>query len=280
MPPELGDDAADKTAGMVVNAVDDGDTADDVDDNGDEGIDGEEEETPGPSEIEALRSELESQHKAAMANLKKENSRLGYALRKAEAAKPDDKPQPFTDAQLLQMMKDHQDEPEVMFQIMKEMTNQSGVAIERSAEKKADIRAKSKEIGDMAERVFPGALKEDSGVYADVQMTKSYLGLDDNPYGDVLSLAMMNMNNMPNLVENVKAQVKKELLGKTADSKRKGKIKSESLSDKGHDKETRTKLSPELDETAKKLGMNDRQMKRYKAIMAKSKKSGVMQVEI
>jgi hypothetical protein len=235
-----------------------------------------------PNEIESLRTDLEKKFEDfkrvaenEKADLQKEVNRLGYALRKAEKDGAKETEPAFTDAQLLQMMKDHQDEPEVMFQIMKEMTRQSGEAVEKSAEAKVKIESTRKGLREAANRSFPGSLEEGSPVYADIQKTKASLGLESNPYGDELSLAIMTLDNLPRLMDGIREQTKKELLGQTADDKRKGKIKTNALADKGHKQSEKVAhLTEGANETAKRLGMNERQLKRYRKIMEAAKKGG------
>ena len=284
---EVGDlDASDLSDALVVDEPEetpdnpeDGDADPDPEDTPD---DDPEKKGQGEDQLETLRAELEElknskgSKDSEIEDLKKEINRLGYALRKAEKGEAKDEEATFTDAQLLQMMKDHQDEPDVLFQVIKQMQKQAGASIEKSAEQRALIQTRNKELADLAEKMFPGAMKEDSTVYADIQKTKSYLGLEDNPHGDVLSLAVMSMNNLPNLINGIKAQVRKELLGKTADDKRKGKIKESQPADQGH-QQTPEKLSGTADETAQRLGMNKRQKELYQKFLSAGKKASTVQ---
>jgi hypothetical protein len=302
MADEMGDLDATEVAEMVVTTddIDDPDNAsagddasDDMgaDNDGDDGADtGDDDSTDdsdddqgddGEFDADSLRKEIESGYKdaikdlkAELADLKKENNRIGYALRKAEkgAGKEKDAEEgdaQFTDAQLLQMMEEHGDNKKVLFQIMKEMVSQNGKAIEQSAEAKATVRARSKELDDVVNQVHPGAFDEGSETYKNIQTTKAYLGLESNPYGDHLSLAMMAFKNIPNLVSAIKEQTRKELLGKTADEKRKTNIKSQTPADKGKKKTKTVPLPPGATEAAERLGFskNPTLLKRYQAIL-------------
>jgi len=222
--------------------------------------------------IEDLRKEFEEKHKTEVERLQKEINRLGFKLRKEEEVPKDDKPV-FTEAQLLQMMKEHADEPEVLFNIIKEMQRQTAEGVEKSAEYKAQVQVRSKELSDIAETVFPGALKEDSQIYNEVIQTKDYLGLDKHPHGDFLALATMSLKNLPNLVANIREQVKKELLPKASDDKRKETIKAKTPVTETAKETPKPSTGAGENETAKRLGMNERQFKRYQQIMSASKKN-------
>ena len=278
--PELGD-TADEMAELIVTADED-EPADPETVEGDEDTEDEEvEEEPEPEpdakedEAEKLRSEI-----------KKEINRLGFAVRKGEVddlkaelarlkadkAKPKDADEDpdFTDAQLLQMMKDHSDEPEVMFQIMKQMQKQAGKSIEKKTESMAKITETRKELLGITEKVMPGALEEGTKLYSDVQTSKSYLGLEEHPYGDVLSLAMMSFRNVPKLVQNVKDTMRKELLGKGANTNRKEAIKAESLAGKGTKKAAAKKLTEGENDAVKRLGLTKNQLKYYNKFIGKN----------
>jgi hypothetical protein len=253
------------------------DTEAEVDDDETETVD------EGPDEAEKLRAEV-----------KKEINRLGFMVRKGElddlkaelkrlkAEKEDPEDVRFTDAQLLQMMKDHREEPEVMFQIMKQMQKQAGEDITQNAQKASEVAARKKELSDLASNRFPNALKEGEATYEAVQNTISYLGLEDNPYADVLALGVLTINDMPTIVERIREQTKKQLLSKTAEITRKGKVKETSLSEPGHKNgQKAVELSQGASETAKLFGFNDKQQALYKKFLKAGKKGGgAIQAEI
>ncbi len=288
-------DASDLADAMVIEPEDADDKKDeDVDDTGkDQDTDDSEDNQDDPDKdgdqddpIKSLRAEISDIKKTAekeratldkkVAGLEKENKRLGYQLRKADKGGNEDKEDVFTDAQLLQMMKDHADDPAVLFQVMKQMNKQSGDSVAKTAEAKADVKAKRKELEEISEKVFPGVLKDDSPIHDGIQQTMSNYGLSDHPYGDVLSLGIMTITNLPSMIENAKKHAQKQGLGKAADAKRKDKIKANNLADKGS-KSTPIKLSPGANETAKSLNMNKRQKELYQKFLKAGKKAAVVQ---
>ena len=226
-------------------------------------------------EIEDFKKSAESEK----AELQKEIKRLGYALRKAEKKDTGKKDDTFTDAQLLQMMKDHQDEPEVLFQIMKQMSKQAGDSAAKTAESKAEISSKRKELTGMVDKTFPGALKEGSTLYDGIQGHMGKFGLSDHPYGDVLSLGLLTLENLPTFYKNIQEQTKKELLGSNADKKRKDNINAGKLADKGG-KQTAAKLPTDMGDTAKRLNLKTkRQRELYQKFLSAGKKSSMVQTE-
>jgi hypothetical protein len=287
-------DASNLADAMVVDSeVDDTDTVVDEDEDTkkpdesdkDDSESKKADQEPDEDPVKSLRADMEKKIEDFKASaerekedLQKEIKRLGYALRKAEKGTKDDDKTEFTDAQLHQMMRENKDDPDVLFQIVKQMTKQAGDSTLKSAEAKAEIKNRRKELEGITEKVFPGALKDDSPVYDGVQQTMTNFGLDDHPYGDVMALGIMTLNNLPSMIENARKDAQKQGLGKAADQKRKAKIKDNSLADKGS-KKTSTKLSPEANETASRLSMNKRQKELYAKFLKAGKKSSTVQVD-
>ena len=237
-------------------------------------------ETEPEAETKAEQPDYEKQFSelaSQLEQLKKENNRLGYKLRENEKKAVEPKESVFTEAQLKQLMKEHADDPEVVYEIVKQMQYQAGKSIEKSAEEKAILQNKRKELVDITNNILPGAIDEGSQIYSEIEQTRDYLGLRDSPFGDVLALSLMSLKNLPNLIENIKEQTKKELLSKTSDAKRKESIKETAPTDTS--KQTKRVITPSIDETAKRLGLNDRQMKRYQEILSKSR-GGAIQASI
>ena len=237
-------------------------------------------ETEPDAETKAEQPDYEKQFSelaSQLEQLKKENNRLGYKLRENEKKAVEPKESVFTEAQLKQLMKEHADDPEVVYEIVKQMQYQAGKSIEKSAEEKAILQNKRKELVDITNNILPGAIDEGSQIYSEIEQTRDYLGLRDSPFGDVLALSLMSLKNLPNLIENIKEQTKKELLSKTSDAKRKESIKETAPTDTS--KQTKRVITPSIDETAKRLGLNDRQMKRYQEILSKSR-GGTIQASI
>lgn len=270
------------------NADDKSESDDDSDKTGDDT-----EKKDQGDELTALRTDLETKHKSEIDELKKEINRLGFAMREndklkkqiAEAGKggkKDDDVQ-FTDAQILQMMKDHNDEPEVLFQIMKHMQKQTGESLEKAAENREEFQNKRTEIRSFSEKLFPNAFDEGTEISGNIDKTVEYLGVDNHPLGREIALGMMAMKNLPNLIKGVEKdaeeRVRKELLNKTANDKRKGKVSAHSLADKGSKSDKDDKKTPRGNDTIERLGMNERQQKLYQKFMSAKKTNVTMQAE-
>jgi hypothetical protein len=279
-------DASNLADAMVVDSeVDDTDTVVDEDEDTkkpdesdkDDSEKKEADQEPDEDPVKSLRADMEKKMEDFKASaekekedLQKEIKRLGYALRKAEKGGSKKEENVFTDSQLLQMMKDHQDEPEVLFQIMKQMAKQSGESAAKTAESKAAIKEKRAELTGIVDKTFPGALNEGSTLYGSIQDTMEKYGLTDHPYGDVMALGLITTQNLPNFYKNVQEQTKKELLGDNADKKRKDKIKTEKLAGKGSKMDS-VDLSPGMGEAVKRLGLTSkRQIELYKKFTGKT----------
>lgn len=235
----------------------------------DDGLDG----------LKAQFAEFKESAEREKADLQKEVNRLGYALRKAEKQEPTQQQDTFTDAQLLQMMKDHQDEPEVLFQVVRQMQKQAGESIKKDAKTEAETSNKKQELVGIANNVFPGVLDEGSNFKGEIDNTAAYLGLDNNPYRDVLSLGVMALKNMPNLIENIKAQVRKEALAPNSEKARKKAATATSLADTGRKTGKTAQLPSGISETAKRLGMTASQQRIYAKMMQNASKSSVVMTD-
>lgn len=239
------------------------------------------EQEPDKKEPEKDKPDPLDSLKAELADARKEINRLGYALRKAD--KPEKKDEgKFTKAQLMQIYKEHHDDPDVAFQVIEELSQLGKADAQLAAEKSADIKTKKVQIEKDLESIFPVAARdikdEGSDLYKSVKNTVEFLHLEGHPFADTLAFAAMALKQIPQLIEGIKTKTKEELskekdaaLSQKAEEARKKKIEAskstatKAASDKSAD------LTPEQAETAKRLGFTTKaQIQRY-ARMVKSK---------
>jgi hypothetical protein len=233
----------------------------------------EEQEEPGEPEAEQPEEAPDplAEFKASLEDQKKENerlqkevNRLGYALRTAsKTEKKSDEPQ-FTEAQLLQILKQHQDEPEVALQVMKEIAKQSAKGIEASTEKKAEIQQTRGQIETYIGSVFPDWKSEESPIRAGIEKAKSMYHLEDHPLGDELALGMIEFQRIPAIIKAEVERVQKDALGKSAEQKRKQSIAAgKPTPSTGKKGAGESPLSTTELETAKKLGINPQKYAKF-----------------
>ena len=218
----------------------------------------------------------------------KENRRLGYALRKDKKETKVDKETPLTKTQLMQIYKDNQENPEVLFQVVEEMTKLGKVDATLAAEKSADIKTKKLEMDKMLNQAYPDVKDEGSSLHADVKKAIDWLHLEDHPFADYLAFGALALHSLPKTIEDIKAKAKAEALkmsekelAEKAEKARKKNIDASKPAGKGGKPPDDTKaasLSPDQQETAKRLGLTTKvQLARYAKLVGS--KSGTIQTE-
>ena len=247
---------------------DDKDAQDDGDDDqsGDDDKDADDKDNK-PDKLTELELELQKANK--------EISRLGYALRKGETKKEtkDDKETPFTKTQLMQLYKEHSDNPEVVFQIMEEMSKQGKVDAQVAAEKGIDIKTKKSNMENYIDNVYPDARQEGTEMYEGVQKTIEWAHLDGHPFANELALGLLTLKNLPENIKKIKEDAKAEALklsdtdlSKKAEAARKKAIQQNKLNKSGNSDDaakTVTLTAKEMD-TAKRLGITSKaQLHKY-----------------
>jgi hypothetical protein len=244
-----------------------------------------EETDDNPDKITELETKL-SEFEKALTEKDKEISRLGYALRKGEK-KPEDKETPFTKAQLMQLYKEHADNPEVVFQVFEEMTKMGKVDAQVAAEKSVDIKTKKTEMTGFVSKVYPDAMKEGTDLYNGVQEAIEWAHLDGHPFADTLGLALLNLKNLPETIKKIKEEAKTEALKlsetdlkKKAEESRKKNINASKTGKTGKTSDSTKTVSltdKEMD-TAKRLGFTTKtQLAKYAKMIGK--KSETMHAE-
>jgi hypothetical protein len=222
-------------------------------------------------------SELEAKHQKEIDSLQKEINRLGYALRKDKKDEKKDKETPFTKAQLMQLYKDHSNEPEVVFQIMEEMTRLGKVDATAAAEKSVDIKTKRADMDALLEKMYPDARKEGSELHTGIQKAIEWAHLDGHPFAEHLAFGLLALKSLPDTIKKIKEDAKAEALktsendlAKKAEEARKKGIKESKPGSQGKSSDT-TKavtLTPEQMDSAKRLGLTSKaQLARYAKIL-------------
>lgn len=232
-----------------------------------------EEKAEEPSELEKLRTELES--------VKKDRDRLGYKLRQQSQQKPEketDKEAQFTDAQLVQLISEHKEEPEILLQIMKQVNKQEGAKTAETQIKAAEIKQRRTEIDKwMAENV-PGALDENSPDHEQMTNARSMLNLEDHPYGDFLGVAAANLMVLPQMLQDAEKRGREAALKEKGETTRKKTIKENSQS--GGKPKTKPATGGDLDakaaEVIGKLGLQGKAAETYKKMLSNSKHRSVV----
>jgi hypothetical protein len=261
-----------------VEPEDDDNKDDDVDDdNADDSADDKTDDDK-PDELSELKTTVE-RLQSEIEDKSKEINRLGYALRKGTKAEPkDDKETPFTKTQLLQLYKEHADNPEVVFQILEEMTKQGNADATAAAEKSFELKTRKTQMDSFIENIYPDAFKEGSELHGGVQQAIEWAHLEGHPLAEHLALGLLTIKNLPEHIEKIKKEAKEEALktketdlAKKAEDARQKNIDSSKPSKSGSSDKTKTvTLNAQQMDTAKRLGFTTKaQIARYAKMVGK-----------
>ncbi len=185
----------------------------------------------------------------------------------------------FTKAQLVQILEEHKDEPEVMLRIVEQKVKQAVKGVKDETINATEVAAKSKEFNDVLNERYPELKDAGSALRAEVDGSKAILGMEDHPYGDYIGMAGLVLNQLPNLIKQAHEAGKQEALKDKGDKHRKAAIKSSSLSSPGKIKTgTEATVTEDMAAVEKMLGLKTpAQKKLYRQLVAKQK---VLTVEV
>jgi len=175
----------------------------------------------------------------------------------------------FTDAQLLGMIEEHQDDPSVMLQIMKQVSKQTAGNEAETKLLAAEMTQRKKEMDSYLTATWPDIHDEGSENYQNVQSAKEMMNVAEHPLGDFLGAASMMFMQMPQMLENAKKEAREEALKGNTEIKRKQNIKANSL-EQGKKKESSSVQNSNFNANVKQFGMNKSTAKIYAQILKDS----------
>lgn len=271
---------------------DPGVTGDDGDDllsvvslEGDEG-DGEERGTDKgkkePTSVKDMDPEVLAAH---LARAQEHINNLNKALHeerqaKKKAAEKSGEPA-FTKAQLKELWTEHRDDPDVLFNILSYMADETARSAQAKAVDQVELVNKKKEVDDYLAQNFPDLANDSSPLRAGVDEAKQELMLTDHPFGDILALGLNNLLNLPQTVKAAYEMGKKEAQGgvKPMDRRREKinagnlpKGKTPKVDAEGMGSEIQ---SPEIMDVAKRIGLSKQGQQIYAKILKNSKTRSV-----
>ena len=201
---------------------------------------------------------------------------LNKALHAERQAKKADKPkggdeEPLSEQQLRALFKEHQDDPDTLYNLVQYMAQQSAKGVKKEAINEAEISRKQKEIKQAIDEYYPDVYSDSSDLHRQVEEVKDHFHIKDHPFADFLALGILVHRDLEDHRKEAYEKGKEEALkGKTADDKRKQDIKGKDLAPDSKSKKSKaTTITPEIEETAKQIGLTPSQMKIYARLRAK-----------
>ncbi len=247
---------------------------DELDDEDDDEDDPEEHENEdlvkAREENETLKASLDKRDE----EIKKANRNF-YGLRKkfeSYEAKANEKESKFTDDQIKGLLAEHQDDPNMLFQIMKTISKQEAGS---EAKIQVDAANMTQRKGDMDTALlstWPKAYEDGSEDNQSIQQAKDYFYLQDHPLGDFLAGAATSLMQMDKTLEDTKKEAREKAL--KVEKNRKKAIKQTSLGSvkRGSGKDA---LPSKYNSAAKQLNLTKSQAAIYKQLVAKGENATV-----
>lgn len=218
--------------------------------------------------------------KAEKEKAEKDRDRAFYNLRNAKKTEKKESKEPeFSDAQLLDLIETHREDPAVMLQIMKQVSKQQSGEMAETKIKSQEIKQKKAQIDQFIVQNYAPFVNDDTPEHQELQRAKAFMHIEDHPLGDYLAIAALELAGLPKTIEQVKKQAVEEALKKNGEESRKKAIKETAT---GGSK-PKNKVVATVDEdtnqylaTAKQMGLNKEQTKRYLQMVQNAKKRSII----
>jgi len=186
----------------------------------------------------------------------------------------------FTKAQLKELWTEHRDDPDVLFNILSYMAEDTAKNAQANAVNQVELVNKKKEVDDYLAQNFPELAADGSPLRLGVDKAKQELMLADHPFGDILALGLNNLLNLPGTVRAAYEMGKKEAMGGQRIDRRREKINATNLP-KGKTQKVETddtateRTSPEAMDIANRIGLSKQGRQIYQRILRNSKTRSV-----
>lgn len=234
--------------------IDDGIIVDEEDDD----VDDDTKKNPLDDELEQLKLDKK--------NL---NIALHQARQERKKKSTETEEEVLTDTQLQEILAEHKDDPEVMLNVVKYMsqkTTKDQTDVAQVAETKAQYDSY------VLDR-WPDMRDETSELSQHVAQSKLQLQIDNHPMGDYLALGASILEELPNLQKASYEQGVADSKNGTVETKRKEKIKSNTLTPSGKKTVVKGSIPASSLKTAKQMGLTPSQFKIYQKRILKMKEN-------
>jgi hypothetical protein len=209
------------------------------------------------SEVEKLRNDKRDLKKA-----------LHEARQERKGKKEDDVT--LTDAELVQIVEQHKDDPTVLMNAVKYMVNQQVKGAKKEAVNEVEVQQKKTQFDAIDRNYYKDFDDEDSPIRKSVEKAKDVMMIKEHPFGDTLGAAVTVYANLKNITEYWFEQGKKAATDDKVNKAREQQIKDGKLTPPGSKGTVELKDSKKLSEsemeTAKRFGF-DKDPKKMKIYM-------------
>ena len=221
-------------------------------------------EPDGESEVAKLKSELDQ--------IRKDKSDLKKALHEArqEKKKPKEEDPVLSEAELAQIIKEHNDDPAVLMNAVKYMVNQQVKGAKKDVANEVEVKEKQRQFDAILRERYKDFDDEDSPIRKSTEKAKDVMMIKDHPFADTLGTAVTVFANLPNISKYWFEEGKKAATDEKVNAAREKQIKDGKLTPPGSKStvpiDNKTSLSESQLETAKRFGF-DKDPKKMKIYM-------------
>lgn len=223
-----------------------------------------EDEKPGKDKI------IDADSQARITQLETEKRNLNVALHQARQERKTKQETPqdtLSPDQIKQLLKEHGDDPEVMYNLVQYIAGQSS----REQTNVNELSQLKKQSDSYVYQRWPSMADESSELFQKAKETAKGLRIADHPMGDYLALTSLVCEELPNIQKQSYEEGRADALKGKAEKTRKRTVKTNVLtpSGSGKEKETGGELPSEFLATAKQMGMSPSQRKVYATLVRK-----------
>ena len=242
-----------------------------VDESEEEEVEEKEEKVPEiPKEIQSQIDDLNNKLQKQL----EVNSNLKRAVseeRKKNKSADEPADPPLTEAQVLALYREHKDDPDTLFNLVKYQIEQGTKKAKTEAVDIAEISRIQKDIDAELSAQFPDIHDENSDLRRGIDDTKAKLKISDHPFSDLLAIGAMAYKEMPQLLKVEFEKGKAEGLKEKTEAARKSSIKNGDLGDgdKKPVKKNTGKLNSNLSDIANRIGLSEAGRKTYANLISK-----------
>lgn len=223
-------------------------------------------------DTEDKKKKEDSDIKEELARLRKDKSDLKKALHEERQKKKNkDEEVVLSDAEIIQIIKEHKDDPSVLMNAMKYMVQQQVKGAKKEAVNEVEITEKKRQFDNINRERYPDYDDDDSGIRKATVKAIDVMMIKDHPFADTLGTAVTVYANLPNIVKHWFEQGKKAALDDKVNASREQQIQDGKLTPSGTKStvaisDKKGSLSESQMETAKRFGF-DKDPKKMKIYM-------------
>ena len=183
----------------------------------------------------------------------------------------------LSEAELKQILVDNPNDPDVQFNVLKYLSEQTARGASSQAVTAAEVAKRREKFDTFLLERYPDIVVPSSQTRMEVEKTKGELGLVDHPYGDYFAVATRVLEDLPDLLEQAFKEGKEGKSKIDAEKNRTTIIKDSQLGPSKKRSSSEGSLTAGQDETAKQMGLKGTALKTYKKLVGK--KANAVSVE-